>query len=66
MGRIKTKLIKRLTGSLIKQYGEGISADFNQNKAAVKQHIAGGSKKLRNAIAGYAARIKKRMAAEQA
>ena len=66
MGRIKTQLIKRLTVSLIKQYGEGLSPDFSQNKAVVKAHLAGGSKKLRNAIAGYAARIKKRMAAEQA
>lgn len=66
MGRIKTQLIKRLTNTLLKEYGSQLTPDFGQNKAVVKAHLAGGSKKLRNAIAGYAGRLVKRRAAEQA
>ena len=58
MGRIKTKLIKRITRELMKKYPEQVCDNFEQNKGKVNVLIKGYSKKLRNVIAGYATRLK--------
>ena len=59
MGRIKTKLIKRLTLQLMKEYSAEFKNDFAENKALVAQHLSGGaSKKMRNSVAGYVTRLK--------
>ena len=56
MGRIKSKLVKRTAHSLLKE--ENIfSKDFEENKKIIKGLHP--SKKIRNKIAGYLARIKK-------
>ena len=60
MGRIKTKFIKRKTKDLLKLHGEHFTTDFNQNKVLADQHIKVESKKLRNIIAGYMTRLKKK------
>ena len=60
MGRIKTKLAKRLTHKLLEMYPEKFSKDLEVNKKSVGALLIGASKKIRNMIAGYVTRIMKR------
>lgn len=60
MGRIKTTFIKRKTKELLKMHGDKFVADFGQNKAITDSYTEVRSKKLRNIIAGYMTRLKKR------
>ncbi|MBI4983609.1 30S ribosomal protein S17e [Candidatus Woesearchaeota archaeon] len=62
MGRIKTTLIKRKTKELLKTQGEHFSAEFSQNKLVTRKYTDISSKKLRNIVAGYMTRLKKREA----
>ncbi len=57
MGRIKSKLVKRTSNTLLKNENQ-FSEDFDENKQLIKSLNT--SKKVRNKIAGYLARIKKR------
>ncbi|HIH11721.1 TPA: 30S ribosomal protein S17e, partial [Candidatus Woesearchaeota archaeon] len=59
-GRIKTKLMKRKTRELLKLHGQHFTPDFVKNKVLVQQHVKVGSKKLRNILAGYVTRLKKK------
>lgn len=59
MGRIKTKLIKRITLNLVKNHRDMLKPDFEENKKAVEGLADIPSKKLRNIIAGYATRLMK-------
>ena len=59
MGRIKTKLIRRLTFEVMKNGGDRLTKDFTENKAVVAQLLGDASNKLRNCIAGYATRLMK-------
>jgi len=45
MGRIKTKLIKRISIDLVKQYTS--DKDFDNNKQFVERHTTGTSKNVR-------------------
>ena len=56
MGRIKTKLAKRLTLELLDRYKKDFKPDFEPNKALVSSHADIRSKKMRNIIAGYVTR----------
>lgn len=56
MGRIKTSMIKRATHELMKQDID-FSPDFNYNKKLLGSTMP--SKKVRNKIAGYIARLEK-------
>ncbi len=60
MGRIKTKFIKRKTRELLKQHGDNFTADFTENKKVADRYTKVQSKKLRNIIAGYMTRLKKK------
>jgi small subunit ribosomal protein S17e len=60
MGRIKTQLIKRTSRELVQNYPTGFSASFEENKKKLAQVAQIPSKKMRNSIAGYIARISKR------
>jgi len=62
MGRIKTKFIKRKTKDLMKAQGENFSPDFTQNKTLTNKYTTIYSKKLRNVVAGYMTRLKKKEA----
>ncbi len=62
MGRIKTTLIKRNTKKLVKDHGDKLSQDFTANKKAIAGVAIITSKKLRNIIAGYAARLMRKKA----
>jgi ribosomal protein S17E len=57
MGRIKSKLVKR-TSHLLLDSENNFSGDFENNKKILKDSMP--SKKIRNQISGYIARIKKR------
>ena len=56
MGKIKGKLVKRTANSLIKE-GIEFFESFEKNKIILGMTMP--SKKIRNQIAGYLARIKK-------
>jgi small subunit ribosomal protein S17e len=58
MGRIKSTLIKRTARQLVEKSPESFSSDFEQNKKALGNTMP--SKRLRNRIAGYISRLKKR------
>ena len=59
MGRIKTQLIKRSTVKLLEAQRKSFTADFEHNKKVVQEMLNFPGKKLRNIIAGYAARLVK-------
>lgn len=59
MGRIKTKLIKRISLSLYKDHRDEFKSDFNENKHIVAKYADISSPKLRNIIAGYVTRLMK-------
>lgn len=56
MGRIKSTMVKRAAQELLEQEVE-FSPDFNENKKLLKGTMP--SKKVRNKIAGYLARLEK-------
>lgn len=60
MGRIKPRPLKAITENIFEQRQEEFSKDFSANKAPVSKTLEVRSKKLRNVIAGYATRLKKR------
>ena len=62
MGKIKTRLIKRTADTLMKE-DLALSEDFSKNKKVLGREMP--SKKVRNQIAGYVARVKKREKKEQ-
>ena len=57
MGRIKTKLTKRIAEELISKHGDNLTTDFEKNKKLVEQYVDFPSKKIRNIVAGYVVRI---------
>ncbi|NPE26415.1 30S ribosomal protein S17e [Methanococcoides sp. SA1] len=57
MGRIKPKLVKRTSRQLIENSTESFGKTFEENKKSLGNTIP--SKKMRNKIAGYIARIKR-------
>ena len=59
MGRIKTKVVKRITNELVDNHFSEFTEDFEKNKVIVEIYADIPSKKLRNIIAGYATRLVK-------
>ncbi len=64
MGRIKTTLVKRISHDLHEQHGKSFTTSFEENKRAVEEFAELPSKKIRNTIAGYLTRLKKKEAAD--
>ena len=60
MGRVKTKQIKRVTKKLFSLHGNAFQTDFESNKKLVSEFAEFKSKKLRNVVAGYVTRLKKK------
>jgi small subunit ribosomal protein S17e len=60
MGRIKTQLIKRTTEDIVNKDSEDFTTDFNENKKILDSKLNISSKKMRNVIAGYVTRLKKK------
>ena len=56
MGKIKSKLVKKSAENLIKE-GIEFTENFEENKKILKDTMP--SKKIRNQMAGYLARLKK-------
>jgi len=56
MGRIKSTLVKRTSKELLKE-DHGFSKDFEKDKKILGKTMP--SKRIRNKIAGYIARLKK-------
>lgn len=66
MGRIKTVLVKRIAKKLIREHAQEFSEEFNNDKGLIEKYTNVASKKMRNIIAGYAARlIKQKMLLEK-
>ena len=59
MGRIKTRKIKRVSKELMAKYKDELTESYEENKLFINDKIKVSSKKLRNIIAGYLARLKK-------
>jgi len=57
MGRIKSKLIKR-TGNTLLAEDNGFTDEFDKNKEVLKNLMP--SKKIRNQVAGFITRKKKK------
>lgn len=57
MGRIKSTLVKRTARNLLKEENT-FSEDFEKNKKVIGNTMP--SKRLKNKIAGYISRLKKR------
>ncbi|MEM0002468.1 MAG: 30S ribosomal protein S17e [Desulfurococcaceae archaeon] len=53
MGKVRTKLVKRIARELLDKYPGLFKRDFNHNKLVVSKLTTTSSKKLRNQIAGY-------------
>jgi small subunit ribosomal protein S17e len=60
MGRIKTQLIKRTTEDIVNKDSEAFTTNFNENKKILDSKLNISSKKMRNVIAGYVTRLKKK------
>ena len=60
MGRIKTTFVKRKTKELLKTHGEHFTTNFTENKKITDKYAKVNSKKLRNIVAGYMTRLKKK------
>jgi small subunit ribosomal protein S17e len=60
MGRIKTSFIKRVAQDLFDARVEEFSTDFNKNKETVDKLASFESNRMRNVVAGYITRLKKR------
>jgi len=59
MGRIKTQLAKRLSFEIIELHRSKLTDNFDENKKVVSELLKGGSKKVRNTVAGYVTRLVK-------
>lgn len=59
MGRIKTKLIKRVSNELFRDNKDKLKTDFYENKEIVGKLADFPSKKLQNIVAGYITRLMK-------
>ena len=57
MGRIKTKLVKRVGKELFEAHQDEFKKDFESNKALVTKFAEINSRKIRNIIAGYVTRL---------
>jgi len=55
MGTVKTSAVKNLAEDLIREYGDRLSEDFEQNKKVLNEVKPIKSKKIRNSLAGYIA-----------
>ncbi|MGD9130186.1 MAG: 30S ribosomal protein S17e [Candidatus Bathyarchaeota archaeon] len=57
MGKVRTEQVKRIARQLLDRYPNKFSTDFEKNKQFVTELTNITSTKLRNRVAGYAARL---------
>ena len=53
MGKVRTRLVKRLAEELVYTYPDKFTADYEHNKKMVDLLVSGLSKRMRNRVAGY-------------
>jgi len=58
MGRIKSKLVRRIGNQILEGAPDAFSKDFEQNKKSLGNNTLP-SKRIRNMTAGYLSRVKK-------
>jgi len=59
LGRVKTKLIKRVSLQLVRDHEKDLKKDFDDNKEVIAKLANIPSKKVRNIISGYVTRLVK-------
>jgi small subunit ribosomal protein S17e len=57
LGKVRTEQVKRIARELLDRYPSKFSTDFEKNKQFVTELTNISSTKLRNRVAGYAARL---------
>jgi small subunit ribosomal protein S17e len=57
LGKVRTEQVKRIARELLERYPSKFTADFENNKKLVTKFTNISSIKLRNRVAGYAARL---------
>jgi len=60
MGNIRPTYIKRVAIDLVKKFPDKFTADFQQNKVIVSQLTDITNIKMRNRVAGYVTRFRKK------
>ena len=53
MGKVRTRLVKRLAEELVYTYPDKFTGDYEHNKKMVDLLVSGLSKRMRNRVAGY-------------
>ncbi|RLI07532.1 30S ribosomal protein S17e [Candidatus Bathyarchaeota archaeon] len=53
MGKVRTRLVKRLAEELAYTYPDKFTTDYEHNKRMVDLLVEGISKRMRNRVAGY-------------
>ena len=66
MGKVRTEQVKRIARELLDRYPNKFSTDFEKNKQFVTELTNITSTKLRNRVAGYAARLANTVYASEA
>lgn len=59
MGRIKTKLIKRVTQKMMELHADSFGEDYAKNKLSIRTFLDIKSHKLENIVAGYITKLAK-------
>jgi small subunit ribosomal protein S17e len=57
LGKVRTEQVKRIARELVEMYEDKFTTDFENNKKLVDALTNISSKKLRNRVAGYTARL---------
>jgi small subunit ribosomal protein S17e len=57
LGKVRTEQVKRIARELLDKYPDKFTTDFEKNKQHVMAYTNISSTKLRNRVAGYAARL---------
>jgi small subunit ribosomal protein S17e len=57
LGKVRTEQVKRIARELVEMYEDKFTTDFEKNKQLVDALTNISSKKLRNRVAGYTARL---------
>lgn len=60
MGRVKSLAIKKTTRELLERYSESFTTDFEKNKQLIARILPDVNKRVKNSIAGYITRLKKK------
>jgi len=53
LGKVRTRLVKRLAEELVYAYPDKFTTDYQHNKKVVDELVEGLSKRMRNKVAGY-------------